>query len=349
MQIQKLIKLNYNIQIQKKERKETMLKKILTLSLVAVMLSTAVLATEFMELTSVHAAEAGETFTDEVIVASSTDNPMEFLWATRTEDAEGAKITSVSWTATSQDMTKEKWMLAKIRVGENREFSAIKFQTRWQMYKIPGTASTAKGTSYVYCAPLSYSDYAAAAAIKGTSDTLSTLVKPSPSDANVKKGSLSKQTDGTTQNISVTLDAATFNNSDYYHDGCIYLAFYEGDVENDSYNDNIALKNAHSYWKITMSGTIVEPAVTDFSDAVITWENGEYTVTTATASGTAMLIAASFNGTEMVDAKVATIDAATAENGVITGNITDLKAGTSVKVFLWNPTTLAPAIGVSNF
>ena len=62
-----------------------------------------------------------------------------------------------------------------------------------------------------------------------------------------------------------------------------------------------------------------------------------------------MLIVASFNGTTMVDAEVATIDATTAVDGAITETITGLTAGTSIKVFLWNPTTLVPAITPATF
>lgn len=335
-----------------------MLRKILSLCLVAVMLSTVAFATEFVDLTPVYAAEeAAETFEDVAITQSGTeDNPFEFLWVTQseTDGVVSQKITTVDQTDSAKTMAVNNWALAKINVGENREFSYIKFQTRWQMWKTPDNQddSSIADTSYVYCAPLSYTDYAAAAAIAGTSDTLSTLVKPSPSDTNVKVGTLSKKTHKTTQNIPVTLDAETFNDSNYYHDGYIYLAFYEGDETNKVYNDKMAVKPSDSgtyYWKLTISGTIVEPAVTDFSDSVITWNDGAYTVKTATASGTAMLIAASFNGTTMVDAKVATIDAADAVDGVISGTISDLAAGDSVKIFLWAENTLVPAIGVSDF
>ena len=98
---------------------------------------------------------------------------------------------------------------------------------------------------------------------------------------------------------------------------------------------------------LTATGTF-EEVVDDFSDAVVGYdkETGAYTVETATTSGSAMLIVASFDKTGMVDAKVTTINANTAVNGTISGNMEVLEAGTSVKAFLWNPTTLAPIIDV---
>lgn len=59
-----------------------------------------------------------------------------------------------------------------------------------------------------------------------------------------------------------------------------------------------------------------------------------------------IVILASFDTTGMVDAKVTTINAEDAESGVISETIGALEEGTTVKAFLWNPTTLAPIIDV---
>ncbi|MBQ8808366.1 MAG: hypothetical protein IJZ81_03580, partial [Clostridia bacterium] len=286
-------------------------------------------------------AEEAETF-DKTIVGASTDNPIEFLWVSQSSTTGEQTISTKTWPSSGTNPTigAGNWILIKINVGKNLNFDSMTLS-------VPIQFAGSKGANnfYGYAAPLAYTDYKAAADAMAAGENLTTLVQPVDGGANVASAYKAHATStNTTQPVSITLDASLFNNSASYNDGYVYIAFTAAGGQSTKRQLSTKTDKIAS-WKLAIEGTVVEaPAVTDFSDAVITWNNGAYTVTTATASGTAMLIAASFNGTTMVDAKVATVDAATATDGVISGTISDLEAGTSVKVFLWNPTTLAPAI-----
>ena len=327
-----------------------MLKKLLTLSLVAVMLSVTALASPggVMLMDATYAEEA-----EEVTEVFKYEN-IELLWVSQTtgEDSTVSQtVTALSWDTKWKAGTASlnAWALAKINVGENWDFSKVTFRARLGAYK---------GECVAYYMPLTKADYDAAKAVAGTGTTISSLSEPETDEAAIYQVLESNWTksNNSKQSYTFTFDPESFTSA-HYQNGYIYIAFQP---QNTTSSRSLALwfnadetninYDQAAYWNMTVTGTKVEtPAVTDFSDAEITWNNGAYTVKTATASGTAMLVAASFNGTTMVDAKVVTIDATTAQDGVISGTISDLEAGTSVKVFLWANNTLVPAIGVSEF
>ncbi|MBQ8391668.1 MAG: hypothetical protein IJX50_03880 [Clostridia bacterium] len=302
--------------------------------LISLILTLALMSTVFGTV-----AMAEETFS-KTVAAAATDNPMEVLWVSQNTTTGVQTITSKTWSSDSNPViNSNNWVLWKINVGKNLVFNTMKFTTRIQL--------TGSSNTYVYVAPLSYIDYEAAATAKANGTTLTTLVKPVNGGTNVAPRAEIKRSGSGESNATVTLNAALFNNSEYYHDGYVYLALTAADGTDTT--PQLSLKaDKMSNWKLAITGTVVEaPAVDDFSDAEITLDNdGNYTVTTTTTTGTAMLIAASFNGTTMVDAKVATINAANAVEGVISGTIEGLADGT-VKLFLWDSTTLAPAINVT--
>ena len=322
-----------------------MLKKLLTLSLVAVMLSTVALASNGVVGFGVatYAEEAEEL--DKTVTASATDNPIEFLWVSQNAETGAQTISTKTWPSSAANPTigANNWILAKINVGENMNFTSMSFT-------VPIQFKGAKGSNnfYLRVAPLAYTDYVAAEEAKAAGTTLTSLVKPVEGGENVASVKKSHATStNTTQGTTITLDSSLFNNTAAYHGGYVYLAFTAAD--GDATDRYLSLKSDKvSTWKLVVKYTVVEaPAYTDFSEAVIAWDNGTCTISNVPATGTAMLIAASFSGTTMVDAQVATIDAANAENGVITETFTGLADGT-VKLFLWDSTTLAPAIGVTN-
>ena len=313
-----------------------MLKKLLTLSLVAVMLSVTALASPggVMLMDATYAEEAEE-------VTETFDNTKyEILKVAQTTDTTQT-ISKLTMGGTNDGYTSKttRWYLVKVNVGKDwGSFTSIVSKFRM---------TAVKGKNYSYLTSLTKTDYDTAAAVVGTAvDNF--LSEPSVVAADTEKmwkdgSNFSSNSSKQTLSLTLTEDLYT------YSDGCLYFAF-QSTSDNTTYPYAGLRVEDTSYFITTVTGTKVEtPAVTDFSDAVITWENGAYTVKTATASGTAMLVAASFNGTTMVDAKVVTIDATTAQDGVIRGTISDLEAGTSVKVFLWANNTLVPAIGVSVF
>ena len=317
-----------------------MLRKILSLSLVAVLLSTAVIATDFVKLTSVYAAEpVTETIANTEVSILRVDQ-------TVTDGVVSQKISNRTIGGTSDGYTTKTthWYLMKVNIGKNWEsFSSFLFKLR---------LSALEGKNHAYSMPISKADYDAANAVAGTETTLDSLVEPQ-TDAAAKYQLLADRagkSNGSKLNYDLLPDATAFT-GDSYKNGCVYIAFEVTATENAKGYLFPGLRfEDTSYWYFKVTGIKGEAiVVNDFSDAEITWIDGAYTVTTTTTSGTAMLIAASFNGTEMVDAKVATIDATKAADGVISGTIAGLKAGSKVRIFLWNSTTLAPAIGVTEF
>ena len=95
-------------------------------------------------------------------------------------------------------------------------------------------------------------------------------------------------------------------------------------------------------------GEYTAPAVTTLDDSYLAWNGANYSFYTTATSGKAMLIAATFNDTTMVDAEAITLDASTATNGVISGTTT-LTAGETLKVYLWEDGTLTPIKNVIEF
>ena len=332
-----------------------MLKKILSLSLMVVMLvaMSSVAFAETIILTNVSI----NTITDADAKAQGIERPVEYLWVTQTttDDVVSQKITELAIPQSStKKMGEGNWVLARYNVGKNITFTKMTANIRLQMIDEDASTSNPQ-TVTLYCVPLSYTDYDAAKAIAGTTERMSTLVKPKIDDTNVKTYSLKKTSKNSAQTFSPSLNVDLFNgSSEYYHNGYVYLAFW-ANGQDGNYDDVLALQvssngtKQYSYSKLVFSGTQETPSVDDFSDADITFENGTYNVTTTTTAGEAYLIIASFNGTDMVDAKVAIIDASTAVDGVISGNIDAPAAGETVKAFLFDKTTLTPAISVTNF
>lgn len=331
-----------------------MLKKLLSLSLAAVLLSTVAFASGGAEMIMDAAyAEVAEEVTDTIKVKNDDGTyNTEFLWVSQSTSEDGVVSQSVTGPLTWSDTEKTsvvgyskslvpRWTLAKIKVGKDwGTFSSLSLQMR---------VRALKATNVAYSMPISKADYDAAAAAATNGTKMSTLVQPQTnSDATYQLlADRAGKSNGSYLTYTLTLGAEDFTGN-CYQDGYLYFAFQAISPDNGTYG-NLGLDLHTSYWKFTVTGTKV--AVTDFSDATITWTaaTGAYTVTTATVSGTAMLVIASFNGTTMVDAKVATIDATTANAGVISGTIADLEAGTSYKAFLWAENTLVPAINAVEF
>ena len=339
-----------------------MVKKLLILSLVAVMLSTAAFANGILLAEATYAAEPEE------ITETFGSSKINILLV-KPESGE-QKISAVNWSSTSNsDSTSvNTWMLIRVEVGENWNFSALTLTMRLQMNK---------GFNDAFVAPLSKSDYDAAVAAAAAGTRMTTLVRPADNPLATKtelEGS-GKATPSTLwvtstsmQNRSASLNVANFTNA-HYNGEYLYLAaqVLRDSVTTDTTNKVATSERDYEYngslkmyfseqkgatsWKLTVKGTKVEaPAVDDFSDAEIEYDNttGVYTIATATTTDEAYLIIASFTGATMIDVKLVPINAATAsrnDDGAISGTITPLKEGT-IKIFLWDKETLAPATTV---
>ncbi len=262
---------------------------------------------------------------------------MEFLYVSQAVD--GTRTVSAPSTSKVNVLNKPAdgssgWALVKIPVGENLVFDKIDFTVN--IYHNIGTPTA-------YCAPLSKTDYDAAA-----SGNAASLTRPGAGVPNVVTTVGTTTTaNGKNQTMKFTLDASVFNNSSYYQDGHIYLAFWGEVADNNAVCTFDMRSGKTDVYKLHVEAIVAEtPVVDDFSDAVVEYDNttGEYSITTTTTTGEAYLIIASFTGTTMNDVELVTINAAEGLNGIVT----PLDAGT-IKIFLWNSTTLAPAIGVSEF
>lgn len=188
-------------------------------------------------------------------------------------------------------------------------------------------------------------------------------VKPLGSDMpRLKKG---KVTSGTavegetrTYDISATFTSEAILNQAM--DGKVYLAVcgahqnYGNKISSGEINTNETYAITISIPGITVNGTegaSTATKVNDFSDTVLMWDgtDNSYGVCTQTTSGTAKLLAVTYSGTTMVDAKVVPIDATTNTTGVISGTVPALTAGDSLKIYLWKGDTLVPITDVIGF
>lgn len=323
-----------------------MLKKLLSLSLVAVMLSVAALAAPGASENVITPTYAAEPV---VKKESYNGHSMELLYVTQkeTDGVVSQTVGECSWASNVTDLTENKWGLAKIKIGNWENLTSLTVNINVGVYSV--------AKYYGHIMPLTKADYDAAKAVAGTTTPLSYLLeRPIDNEENALVSEPYSRTKAgwTMQNLQVTFDDCSVFTDEYYQDGYIYVAFQ---VKSDTTGITKPRFQFHAsssgsrygYWYLTAEGTFNN----DFSESVITWDGttGAYTVETATTSGTAMLIAASFNGTTMVDAKVATINAEEAVKSVISGTIEDLQEGEEVKIFLWDKTTLAPAITPATF
>lgn len=253
------------------------------------------------------------------------------------------------------DTTLTKWVIFKFNIGEWDSISDASLTVK---------AYNGNSTVAIYAYKATPEDWSKAyeAAVTngvdgvGTLDTNNLLTTPPATTHNPRKSvSTSKQTTTATIKNANAATSAQFASIMAYlkspanidADGNVYLGisiYRASNATGRVWNTNS--EDACPYLTITGTRATNTPAVTDFSDAEITWDNGTCTVTTATTEGTAKLIVASFTGTTMNDAKVVDINAADAVEGVITAPVGDLEAGT-VKIFLLDSTTLAPVIGVT--
>ena len=292
-----------------------MLKKFLTLSLVAVILSVTALATPTPIAPMTAALAEGEVTVETIFIDGYT-------------------------AAGSQTIT------------YNPDNVAVRSQTKWALYKftLPGeyesvsevsldvTYAGDKGTAYLWVWGLEQTYWDAAKAVSGS--TISTDLFASPLN-NLKYYVKDRhsQTTATALNVDLTDKAV-----DQAKSGVIYLA-----MTIDSNSGNGSRNGTISKVELSVKGVLKdtsEPVVDDFSDAKVAYDNatGAYTITTTTTTGEAYLIIASFTGTTMNDVELVPINAAEG----LSGTVTPLEDG-DIKVFLWDKATLAPAIGVSEF
>ena len=310
-----------------------MLKKLLTLGLALVMLSSVALASP---QTYVLAAET-ETIEDkEAADVSLANTDIEVLVAV----VEGENIITkgpYGWTSAYELNEGVEWLLIKAPIGTDWVLDAdTKFTLNTKMTY--GVAATAQ----VYVAPLSATTYSAAYAVAGDNTAVDGLVAPSSTNSE-KVGELYKTAESKST-ITSEFTGERFG-TDSYADGCLYMA-----VEFKAEDADLALsltKANASGWSLAVTGNkyvVATPTVDDFSDAVITYDNstGAYTITTTTTTAEALLIIASFTETAMNDVEVVSINAAEG----LSGSVTPLDEGT-IKIFLLDKATLAPAIGVT--
>lgn len=309
-----------------------MLKKLLTLSLVAVMLSTVALASNGVVGFGVatyaeEAEEVTETFdytTYEILRVRQTTDTTQTI----------AKL-SVGGDNEAYTNTTARWYLVKVNVGKDwGTFTSITSKLG---------ARAVKGNNYVYRTSLTKAEYDTAVAAAGTTVD-SFLSEPSVVAADTK----TQWKNHTGSNGSVQTATLSLGENQYtYEDGCLYFAC-QLTVENGSYPYGAMGLSKTENYITTVKGTKVEtPVVDDFSDAEVTYDNttGAYTIATTTTTGEAYLIIASFTETTMNDVELVTVNAADAEEGVISGTIPQLDEGT-IKIFLWDKATLAPATAV---
>ena len=152
------------------------------------------------------------------------------------------------------------------------------------------------------------------------------------------------------QNTAATKTEYTFDLTAKYAEkaksGVIYLCLGYA-------NNNAAAPRTGTIYTPTLTitgvhGEYTAPAVTTLDDSYLAWNGANYSLYTTATSGTASLIAATFNGDAMVDAELIMIDASTAVNGVISGTTT-LEEGENLKAFLWKEGTLVPIKNVIEF
>ena len=218
------------------------------------------------------------------------------------------------------------WLLVKVAVGENWKMDAT-------TVKLTTTTGGNKAIdSNGYYVPISKEAWLDA--VDGT--VASPLTKPSAVTAAKSVKIRAASGTGSFSEVSKTATFAAPTCSSSYDGENLYFAI---EFENAGVGASKWEK-----WKLTANGEKLVPAVDDFSDAVIAYDNstGAYKITTATTTAEAYLIIASFTGTTINDVKLVSIDATEG----LSGTITPLEEGT-IKIFLLDKATLAPAIGVT--
>ena len=327
-----------------------MFKKIITLIMAIVMLSA------LMVTVPVCAEEANE------VTKKFSWKYLELIKVTQTVAEDGSKtqtgrvIKPDGQNYISEGSGTDCWYLVKVKVGQDwSSFSNFDLSANFGMYRTNTTDK--RGYNVGFGAMVDADSYESLA----SGETLTSLVKPfedSDAEQNVFSGSSGNGnywagSNNSSQTRHVLFNEETFDASGY-KDGYLYLAFQalnRNEQETDFaryirlvFNTNNGDKK--EYWNLTVKGTKKD---VPFSDSVITWNDGAYTVTTASTEGKAMLVFASFNGNNMVDAKIVMLDASTAVEGVISGVVDGLSDGETVKAFLWDNTSPEPVTGVTYF
>ena len=309
-----------------------MIKKLLILSLAAVMLSTAAFANGILLAEATYAAEAEE------VTENFDYTKYEILRVTQATETT-QKITKPTSNVTGGKTSS--WYLVKVDIEKNwGSFTSITSAFRM---------TAAKGQNYSYLTSLTKTDYDAAVTAVGTTvDNF--LGEPRVVAADTEK--MWKNGSGFSSNTSKQTLTLTVEEGLYtYSDGCLYFAF-QSTSDNTTYPYVGLRVEDTSYFKTVVKGTKVEtPPVDDFSDAEIDYDNttGTYTIATTTTTAEAYLIIASYTGTTMNDVELVPVNAATAarnDDGAISGTLDNVLDEGTIKIFLLDKATLAPATAV---
>ena len=230
----------------------------------------------------------------------------------------------------------EGWVFYKVQTGcTYEEITKIEL-------KVP-TYRKDSNTSYLHLYALTEEEWNAAAAGDGrtlkVADKQNLFVSPYAG-----KTSFAKASAGTEKS------ECTFDITEQYAEkaksGTIYLCM--GYANSSASAPRRGVIYTPSFTITGVSGEYTAPVVTTLDNCYLAWNGAGYSFYTTATSGKAMLIAATFNGTSMVDAEAITLDASTAVNGVISGTTT-LEQGETLKVFLFEDGTLVPMQNVIEF